>query len=122
MDARSITRLLALGRLALGVGLLAAPGRVAGRWVGEVADRPEGQVLIAGLAARDAALGLGALRALANGHGAPDWIRAGMIADAADLVAVLRARDSLPPLATPAVVALAGGSVVVGAWLQAAVD
>jgi hypothetical protein len=122
MDARSITRLLALGRLALGAGLIAAPGRVAGGWVGDVADKPEGQVLVAGLGARDAALGLGALRALANGHGAPDWIRAGMIADVADLVAALKARDSLPPLAIPAIVALAGGSLALGAWLQAAVD
>ncbi len=45
-----------------------------------------------------------------------------MLADAADLVATLRARDALPPLAVPAVAALAGGSVVLGAWLQAAVD
>lgn len=122
MDARSITRLLALGRLALGAGLVAAPGRVAGGWVGDVADKPEGQVLVVGLGARDAALGLGALRALSAGHGAPDWIRAGMIADAADLVAAVRARDSLPPLAIPAVVALAGGSLALGAWLQSAVD
>jgi len=122
MNARSITRLLALGRLALGAGLVAAPGRVAGGWVGGVADKPDGQVLVVGLGARDAALGLGALRALSAGHGAPDWIRAGMIADAADLVAAVRARDSLPPLAIPAVVALAGGSLVLGAWLQSAVD
>jgi len=122
MDARSITRLLALGRLALGAGLVAAPGRVAGGWVGAVADKHEGQVLVVGLGARDAALGLGALRALSAGHGAPDWIRAGMIADAADLVAAVRARDSLPPLAIPAVVALAGGSLALGAWLQSAVD
>ncbi|MBA3406885.1 MAG: hypothetical protein H0U06_02305 [Solirubrobacterales bacterium] len=122
MDARSITRLLALGRLALGAGLVAAPGRVAGGWVGAVADKPEGQVLVVGLGARDAALGLGALRALSAGHGAPDWIRAGMIADAADLVAAVRARDTLPPLAIPAVVALAGGSLALGAWLQSAVD
>ena len=45
-----------------------------------------------------------------------------MLADAADLVATLRARDSLPALAVPAVVALAGGSLVLGAWLQSAVD
>jgi hypothetical protein len=122
MDARSVTRLLAFGRLALGAGLIAAPGRVAGAWVGGVADRPEGQVLVIGLGARDAALGLGALRALSAGHGAPDWIRAGMIADVADLAAAVKARDSLPSRAIPAVVALAGGAFVLGAWLQSAVD
>ena len=122
MDARSVTALLAFGRLALGAGLIAVPGRVAGGWVGGVADKPEGQVLVIGLGARDAALGLGALRALSVGHGAPDWIRAGMVADVADLAAAVKARDSLPPLAIPAVVALAGGAFVLGAWLQSAVD
>ena len=45
-----------------------------------------------------------------------------MLADAADLVATLRARDDLPPLAVPAVAAIAGGSVLLGAYLQAALD
>ena len=122
MDARSIARLQALGRLALGAGLVVVPGAVAGGWVGGVADRREGQALAVGLGARDVALALGALRALRAGHGAGAWLRAGMLADAADLVATLRARDSLPPLAVPAVVALAGGSLVLGAWLQFAAD
>jgi hypothetical protein len=122
MDARSLARLQALGRLALGAGLMATPGAVAGGWVGGVADRQEGQTLAIGLGARDVAIAAGALRALAAGHGAGGWVRAGMLADAADLVATLRARDSLPALAVPAVVALAGGSLVLGAWLQSAVD
>ena len=111
VDARSIARLHALGRLALGAGLALAPGRVAGGWVGGVADRPRGpgarrrpRRARRGARARDP-------RALRRGRGAADWIRAGMLADAADLVATLRARDSLPPLAAPAVAALAGGSV-----------
>jgi hypothetical protein len=122
VDARSLARLQALGRLGIGVGLMMAPGALAGGWVGGVADKREGQVLAVGMGGRDAALALGALRALAAGHGAAGWLRAGMLADAADLVATLRARDSLPALAVPAVVAIAGGSVVLGAWLQAAVD
>lgn len=122
MDARSLTRLIALGRLGLGAGLVVLPARVAGPWVGGVADKPQGQVVAIGLGARDAALGLGTLRALRAGHGAPDWIRAGMIADGADLLATLRHRDSLPALAAPAVAVLAGGALVLGAWLQSAVD
>jgi hypothetical protein len=122
MDPRSLARLQALGRLALGAGLVAAPGAVAGGWVGGVADKREGQALAIGLGARDVALGAGALRALSAGYGAGGWVRAGMLADAADLVATLRARHRLPALAVPAVVALAGGSVALGAWLQAALD
>src|SRR5215211_5163714 len=95
---------------------------VAGGWVGGVARKPEGQVLAVGLGARDVAIALGSLRAIGAGYGAPGWIRAGMLADAADLAATLRARDRLPSLAAPAVALLAGGSLVLGAWLQASVD
>ena len=121
MDARAIARLQALGRLGLGAGLALAPEKLAGAWVGGAADRPGGQTLAIGLGARDAALALGALRALSAGRGAGAWLRAGMVADAADLAATLRARDDLPPLAVPAVAALAGSSLLLGAWLQSAV-
>ena len=122
MNARSLARAQALGRLALGAGLAAAPGRVGGAWVGGVADRREGQALSIGLGGRDVAIALGTLRALRAGRGAGPWVLAGVVADAADLVGTLRARGELAPLAGPAVVALAGGSVLLGAWLQSAVD
>jgi hypothetical protein len=122
VDARSLARLQALGRLGLGAGLMLAPGAVAGGWVGGVADRREGQALAIAAGARDVAIALGALRALSDRHGAGGWVRAGVFADAADAVATWRARDSLPPLAVPAVLALAGGSALLGVWLQAAVD
>jgi len=122
MDARSLARLQALGRLVLGAGLVATPALVAGGWVGGVARKPEGQVLAVGLGARDVAIALGSLRAIGAGYGAGGWIRAGMLADAADLAATVRARDGLPSLAAPAVALLAGGSLVLGAWLQASVD
>ena len=95
MDARSLARLQALGRLGFGAGLVARARRAwRGGWVGGVADRRDGQALAIGLGARDVALALGALRALRSGRGAAPWLRAGMLADAADLVATLRARDS----------------------------
>jgi hypothetical protein len=122
MDARSLARWQALGRLAFGGGLMVAPGRLAGAWVGGVADRREGQAIAIGLGARDVALALGALRALSVGYRVGDWLRAGMLADAADLLGTLRARAGIPPLAAPAVAALAGGSLLLGAWLQSAVD
>ena len=122
MTARSLARLQALGRTVLGTGLVLAPGVVAGGWVGGVADRREGQALAIGMGARDVGLGLGTLRALSAGRGAGPWLRAGIVADAADLYATVRARERLPPLAAPAVIAMAGGSVLLGAYLQAAVD
>jgi hypothetical protein len=122
MDARALARNQALGRLALGAGLMLAPGVFAGGWVGGVADRREGQALAIGLGARDVAIALGILAGLRSRRGAAAaWIRAGVVADAADLAGTLRARDALPPLAAPAVGALAGGSALLGAWLQGTV-
>jgi hypothetical protein len=122
MTARTLAHLQAAGRLVAGGGLTFAPGVVAGRWVGAAADKRDGQLLAIGLGARDLAIALGTLRALQSRRGAAAWLRAGVLADAADLVATLRARDELPPLAVPAVVAIAGGSVLLGASLQSALD
>jgi len=122
MTARSVARWHALGRLAVGSGLVAAPGLVAGGWVGGVADQPGGRALAIGFGARDIGIGLGELGALRTGRGARPWLRAAMAADAADLVATLRVRDSLPAVAVPAVAVMAGGSVLLAAWLHAALD
>jgi hypothetical protein len=122
MSARTLARLQAYGRVVLGGGLVFAPGLVAGGWVGGAADRRDGQTLAIGLGARDVALAIGTLRALSSRRGASAWLRAGIAADAGDLFATLRARDALPPLAVPVVVAIAGGSLLLGAYLQGAVD
>ena len=122
MTARTLARLQAYGRIALGAGLVLAPGLVAGGWVGAPADRRDGQALAIGLGARDVALAVGTLRALAAGRGAGAWLRAGIAADAGDLFGTLRGREALPPAAVPVVAALAGGSVLLGAYLQAALD
>jgi hypothetical protein len=122
MTARTLARLQAAGRIVAGGGIALAPGAVAGAWTGGVAASREGQVLAVGLGARDVAIAVGTLNALGSRRGAAAWLRAGIAADAADLLATLRARDTLPPLALPAVVAIAGGSVLLGAYLQAALD
>ena len=122
MTARSLARLQAAGRLVAGAGLTFAPGVVAASWVGKTADTRDGQLLAIGLGARDVAIAAGTLHALRSRRGARAWLRAGVAADAADLAATLRARDAIPPLALPAVVAIAGGSVLLGAYLQSALD
>jgi hypothetical protein len=122
VTARSLARLQAAGRLVAGAGLAFAPGVVAGGWVGAAADKRDGQLLAVGLGARDMAIAVGTLNALRSRRGAAARLRAGVAADAADLAATLRARDTIPPLAVPAVVAIAGGSVLLGAYLQSALD
>ena len=122
MTPRTLAIAQALGRLAIGAGLVAAPQTVAGAWVGAAGDRRPGQALAIGLGGRDAAIALGTLRALSSGRGAAPWLRAGIAADLADLYATLRARDEIPPASVPVTVAIAGGSVLLGAYLQAALD
>jgi hypothetical protein len=122
MSPRTLARLQAYGRAVLGGGLILAPGLVAGGWVGAPADRRDGQTLAIGLGARDVALAVGTLRALSSRRGVSAWVRAGIAADAGDLFATLRARDTLPPLAVPVVAAAAGGSVLLGLYLQRALD
>jgi hypothetical protein len=122
MDPRTIARGQALGRVAFGFGLVVAPSAVAGAWVGGPAERPGGRVLAVAMGARDLAIGLALLRALGRSNGAGAWIRAGMLADTADLVATLRERDELPTVAVPVVAAMAAGSVVVGLYLQTQLD
>ncbi len=122
MDARTLARLQAAGRVGLGAALVIAPGRVAGAWVGPLGRRRQAQVIAAGLGARDVGLGAGVLRALGEGRGARPWILAGVIADATDLAATLGGRRVLPPLAVAGVSAIAGGSVAVGLWALRSLD
>jgi hypothetical protein len=122
VTARSIAGLQATGRLLLGGGLVALPSLVAVPWVGEPAHSAGGRTLAAGLGARDVAIALGTLGALAGGGRPSAWVRAGMLADFADLAATLRHRDDLPPLIVPAVGGLAGASVLLGAYLQHVLD
>lgn len=120
---RDLARLQALGRVAAGVGLTFAPRAVAAGWIGpRDAGRTGTRVIVSAMGARDLALGLGQVRAVANGFGAPPWIAAGVLADATDLVATWRARDELPALGVAAIAAVAGSSTLLGLWLARAVD
>jgi hypothetical protein len=122
MSARTLVRLQAAGRVALGAGIAAAPSVVAGGWVGAVADKPGGRALAMGLGGRDVAIAVGTLSALHTGSSVRPWLAAGMIADAADFAATVRERDALSPVAVPVVAAIAGGSVLLGAWLARELD
>ncbi len=119
MDPATIARGAAAARAAIGVALLAAPGPAGKRWLGDVSEQPGGQVALAGLGARDIALGLGTYWALSGRRRTPrPWLIASGGADAADLLATLRSRGGLDSAAFIGTVAIAGGSAVLHAWLQ----
>jgi hypothetical protein len=120
--AQKLTIAFALGRGGFGAGLLAAPSRVAGGWLGADAGRAPAQVSIRGLGARDLALAGGAVAATLGGGALRPWLIASMACDASDIGATLAARDSLPERATPGTLALAGLSILAGAALTAAAE
>jgi hypothetical protein len=122
MDARTLARLQALGRVGLGTALAVAPRRSAAPWLGRDARRPGTQVATRAFGARDVGLGLGAAYAAGQGTGARPWLLAGVVADSADFVATLRERRHLPAPAVVGVGVLAAGSAVLGLWLSRELD
>ncbi|HYF46768.1 MAG TPA: hypothetical protein VD926_11200 [Acidimicrobiales bacterium] len=115
MDHRTLARIGATGRIAIGAALLLAPHRVTRSWVGEDGLTPGARLLARGLGGRDLALGLGVLATLDRGDaGARDWIRASALADTADATATLLAFKHLPKWGRVGVLAAAAGFAVAG--------
>ena len=109
MSPRDSARLLAISRVAVGIGLIASPRLVTSLWLGRPSYLPPGKVLARALGIRDLAIGVGLLAALGGRGPTRPWLVAGAVADATDVVATLVERDSLPGTALP-VVASAGGT------------
>jgi hypothetical protein len=108
----------ALGRIAFGAGLLAAPERVAAGWLPGDAARPGTRVAVRGLGARDVALATGVALAARK----RPWLIACLACDLADIGATLAAGEALPSRARWGTVALAGAAAAVGAGLIARGD
>src|SRR3954466_8460757 len=78
----------ALGRIAFGAGLLAAPERVAAGWLPGDAARAGTKVAVRGLGARDVALAAGVVLAARK----RPWLIACLACDLADIAATRRRR------------------------------
>lgn len=110
--------LYALGRLAYSGGLIAAPGRVAGPWLGPDAAAAPTQIALRGLAARDAALAVAVLASALSRRSPRLWLLLCALGDVADVAATLIAPPAdLPPNARTGTIALAGASALIGAGL-----
>lgn len=122
MEPKTVARLLAAGRIAIGTALVLAP-RLAGRpWIGPDSELEGAQLLGRALGARDIALGAGMYRAVDEGASVRRWALGATLADGVDFVATLLARDALPTPARSFVLALTGGSTAVAAWLSTTLD
>jgi hypothetical protein len=110
---------VAAGRVALGLTALAWPAIPARPWVGASADDLAARVFGRALGARDLALGLGALAALARPGAEPgpaaSWVAAGALSDALDVAASLASWHDLPRVTRWLVAASAGGAALTGA-------
>ncbi|HEX9481270.1 MAG TPA: hypothetical protein VF927_04145 [Solirubrobacteraceae bacterium] len=115
MSPRRAARLIALGRVAIGVAVLAAPEAVMSRWLGEENARRGGvKDLGRGLAARDIGLALATLQTLDDPVIGPRVQAACAVADGVDALATLIERRSLPKSGVIGTVAVAGGAALVG--------
>jgi hypothetical protein len=109
-------------RIAYGLALLIAPGKVAGnRWLGPGARQPAATVALRGLGAREVALHGIALATLARGGAVRPWLAASIAGDIADVGAVI-SRDGLPDGSATATAAVAGGSAALTAAVAAGLD
>lgn len=107
---RYLAQIVALSRAGFGVAMLVRPARFGEAWIGSRgAERPT-QVLTRSLAARDVALGAGAVLATRNGAGS-GWFVANGLCDAVDLASAVVSRDVLPESGANATAALAGASL-----------
>jgi hypothetical protein len=107
--------LLAAGRAALGAGILAAPGKITGHWLGEAnAELPVVGDLARSLAIRDLALGLITLQTLDDPVVGPRVQFLCACADSVDALATIIARKHLPRTGVIGTVAIAGASAGVG--------
>jgi len=117
----SATAVLVL-RVLYGVGLVAAPGRLTRRWLGDGAGDAPVQVPLRALGTREVVLHAGALIALRNGTALRPWLAASVAGDLTDVIATAAGRRRLPPGSPLATLAVGGGSALITLLLAGAVD
>jgi hypothetical protein len=115
VDHRSVARITAAGRVAIGAALLLAPQAVTRAWTGPTGALPGARLLGRGLGVRDLALGLGVIGALDRGDPRTrDWVRASAVADVGDALATVLAYRHLPKRSRFGVLLLASGAALAG--------
>ncbi len=120
MSARLAMRGLGVGRMAIGVGLVAAPVPLGEPWIGEPAETDGGKVALRALGVRDALLGFMAVHVAGSEDPmiAARWSSAIAVCDLVDGLASLSARGRVGPK-NDAVIGLALGSAFAGFAISA---
>jgi hypothetical protein len=121
-QARQLAIAFAAARGAYGLGLMAAPAKLASGWIGGDAERIPTRLVVRALGARDLAIAGGTVAAALDGSALRPLVLAAIACDLSDIGATLAAGDALPKRARPGTIALAGLSVLAGTALAAAAD
>ena len=122
MEARDLAVGLAVGRIAIGVVSLLAPGLVGRAMTGRDGARGGTALFVRMVGARDLGLGLGLLLALDRGAPVRGWLEASAVVDAIDAGACLLARRHLRTSVFPAAVGLASAGALLSGWLSRELD
>lgn len=123
MSVARITSAAVLGlRVSYGLALIAAPRRLALRWLGPAAEGAPVQVALRGLGAREVILHIGALLALKRDAPLRPWLAASVAGDLSDVVATAAGRRRLPRGSAPATLAVGGGAALTSVALAIAVE
>jgi hypothetical protein len=94
---RALAGSISFGRLLFGIAFIAQPKLMERAWIGRQARVPGAQVLARAVGARDLAVGLGGVQAVARDDGsAAPWLGAAAICDAVDFGATLAAGRRIP--------------------------
>jgi hypothetical protein len=120
---RTMARLIASGRVAIGMVAVVAPTLMSRPWIGDPSGDTAARLLARTMGGRDLALGIGAWRALAlSDQEARPWVALGGTADAIDAVATVIAFKSLPRRSRWGILAMTVGAAVVSIRVAAALD
>ena len=114
VSPRAIARFTAIGRVAIGAAILAAPGRFMRSWIGDDASSTGAAVLSRAVGTRDLAIGAGTLASLGAPEDLERWLRAALAADATDLAVTVAHGGSLPPRGRNLVIAITVPAVGLG--------
>lgn len=122
MQDRDVARLLAWGRIAVGLAGVLMPRTLARLWTG--ASQPDfpTNMITRGLGARDVAIGAGVIAGLEGAWSPRPWLQASAVADAADALGTLGSFSELGRLRATGLLALEVGAAVIGASLAESLD
>ena len=122
MEDRDLARLLAWGRIGIGVAGALMPARFIRMWTGRMAPAFPTDMATRGLAVRDLAIGAGLLHALDGGGNVKPWLQASAASDAADALGTLTSMKELGALRSIGLLGLEVGAAIVGLSLADSLD